>query len=139
MDSGENWLINSLFAPIWILLIGIVLILAWHILHRISNEVGKYFVRNYLAAKGARLIQFYWAPTGPGWLGGRRPIYRVVYEDVDKNLHQAYCTTEPLAGVYFTDDEIVERGNVSVGQARDRRLQWDVFGRLWTIHTQIRL
>jgi hypothetical protein len=36
-------------------------------------------------------------------------IYAVTYEDADGNLHKATCKTSMFAGVYFTEDIIVQR------------------------------
>jgi hypothetical protein len=65
-------------------------------------------VRNYIEARGGRLLSSNWAPFGRGWFGEKSDrIYAVRYVDRDGNEHEASCKTSLFTGVYFTEDQIV--------------------------------
>jgi len=66
-------------------------------------------VRQYVEARGGKVIEANWAPFGPGWFGEKSDrIYAVRYLDQDGNEHQAHCKTSMWTGVYFTEDRIVK-------------------------------
>src|SRR5687768_1769302 len=65
-------------------------------------------VKEYVEARGGKLLQKRWAPFGKGWLGEKSDrIYEVRYLDKDGNVHQASCKTSMWSGVYWTEDRIV--------------------------------
>jgi hypothetical protein len=69
-------------------------------------------VRQYIEAKGGRLIEAHWAPFGPGWFGEKSDrIYELRYLDADSNEHHAHCKTGLWTGVYFTQNDIVRQAN----------------------------
>jgi hypothetical protein len=64
-------------------------------------------VRQYVEARGGRVLESNWAPFGPGWFGEKSDrIYEVRYLDRDGNEHRAHCKTSMWTGVYFTEDTI---------------------------------
>lgn len=65
-------------------------------------------VKEYIEARGGKLLEKHWAPFGKGWLGEKKDrIYEVRYLDRDGNVHQAACKTSMWSGVYWTEDRIV--------------------------------
>lgn len=73
-------------------------------------------IRQYLADRGARVLEIRWDPFGPGWFGEKNDrIYHVRYVDREGNEHDSHCKTSLWTGVYFTEDRIVRR---AVGSAR---------------------
>lgn len=66
-------------------------------------------IREQIEAEGKKVRRIDWAPMGRGWAGSKNErIYEVVYEDAQGNVHRAYCKTSALAGVYWTEDIIIE-------------------------------
>jgi len=66
-------------------------------------------IQEQIEAEGKKVRNIDWAPMGRGCAGSRNErIYEVVYEDAQGNVHQAYCKTSALAGVYWTEDKIIE-------------------------------
>jgi len=66
-------------------------------------------IREQIEAEGKKVRSIDWAPMGRGWAGSKNErIYEVVYEDAQGNVRQAYCKTSALAGVYWTEDKIIE-------------------------------
>ena len=64
-------------------------------------------IRQYVEARGGRLINASWVLFGPGSIGkGWNRIYEVRYLDKDGNRHHAYCKTSGWSGVYITRDSI---------------------------------
>ena len=81
-------------------------------------------VRAYLSERGGRVIHMHWSPLGKGWFGEKNArIYRVRYRDADGHIHQATCKTSLLAGVYFTEDAIVERVFDASATSREAQLE----------------
>jgi hypothetical protein len=77
----------------------------WRMLCRLDSHR----VRNYVESQGGQLLSIKWAPFGPGFLGARKSrIYEVHYLDASGQTHEAFCKTSALAGVYFTEDRIVQ-------------------------------
>ena len=65
-------------------------------------------IDEYIRSKGGRIIEKNWSPFGKGWFGSEKHrLYEIRYYDADGNEHQATCKTNMLAGVYFTEDNIV--------------------------------
>jgi len=66
-------------------------------------------IREHIEQAGGQVRSIDWAPFGQGWFGSKNErIYEVVYEDAASNVHRAYCKTSALAGVYWTEDTIIE-------------------------------
>jgi hypothetical protein len=66
-------------------------------------------IREYVEQLGGKIRSINWSPMGRGWFGSKNErIYEVVYEDAAGNVHQASCKTSALAGVYWTEDEVIE-------------------------------
>jgi len=60
-----------------------------------------------LEEKGYTVISIRWAPFGYGWFGEKDAfIFKVRYEDLEGNIHTAYCKSGIFSGVYFSKDEI---------------------------------
>ena len=73
-------------------------------------------VRQYVEARGGRVLDANWAPFGRGWFGEKNDrIYEVRFLDAAGNEHQASCKTSLFSGVYFTEDRIVRHGGPSPG------------------------
>jgi hypothetical protein len=71
-------------------------------------------VRRHIEKEGGVLLEKHWNPFGKGWFGEQNArIYDVRYRDRDGNTHKATCKTSALAGVYFTDDHIVDQAHNS--------------------------
>ena len=67
-------------------------------------------IDEYIRERGGRIIEKHWTPFGKGWFGEKDSrIYRVIYEDAQGNLHEATCKTGMFSGVYFTEDQIVQK------------------------------
>ena len=64
-------------------------------------------VKSYIESKGGKLISKGWSPFGNGWSGDKNRIYDVRYEDREGNIHKATVKTSAMAGVYFTEDKII--------------------------------
>jgi hypothetical protein len=66
-------------------------------------------IQEQIEAEGKKVRSIDWAPMGRGWAGSKNErIYEVVYEDAQGNVHRAFCKTSALAGVYWTEDKIIE-------------------------------
>jgi hypothetical protein len=66
-------------------------------------------VKEYIEARGGKLLEKHWAPFGKGWFGEKSDrIYEVRYLDKEGNEHQATCKTSMWTGVYWTEDTIVK-------------------------------
>jgi hypothetical protein len=77
----------------------------WLLLRRMDSHR----VRNYIELQGGQLLSIKWAPFGPGCFGANKSrIYKVHYLDANAQAHEAFCKTSALAGVYFTEDRIVQ-------------------------------
>jgi hypothetical protein len=66
-------------------------------------------VRNYIEARGGRMLEISWAPFRLGWIG--RPagrLYAVRFVAGDGSEHAALCQTSGWAGVFFTEDRVVQ-------------------------------
>jgi hypothetical protein len=69
-------------------------------------------VRQYVEARGGRVIEVRWSPFGPGWFAEKSDrIYAVRYRDESGDEHHAYCKTGMWTGVYLTRDEITRRAD----------------------------
>jgi len=67
-------------------------------------------IDEYISERGGRIIEKQWTPFGKGWFGEKDSrIYRVIYEDSQGNIHEATCKTSMFSGVYFSEDQIVQR------------------------------
>ena len=65
-------------------------------------------IDEYIRSRGGELIDKRWSPFGKGWFGSEKHrLYEIHYYDADGNEHEATCKTNMLAGVYFTEDNIV--------------------------------
>ena len=81
-------------------------------------------LNGYVAERGGRVIEQHWNPFGRGWFGSQNErIYDVRYEDADGNVHYATCKTSLLAGVYLTEDQIVERSGSTASDDRETQLE----------------
>lgn len=86
----------------------IVLIIA------ITFRVIAYFldkdrIAEYIEGRGSKIDNIKWTPFGAGWFGEKNArIYSVMYYDKDENIHVATCKTSMFAGVYLTEDDIVQ-------------------------------
>jgi hypothetical protein len=60
-------------------------------------------IRDDVAGRGGEVREIEWAPMGPGWFGDKSSrIYRVTYVDREGQVRSAFCKTNALGGVYFT-------------------------------------
>lgn len=67
-------------------------------------------VAEYIHNQGGELIESKWSPFGKGWGTERNDrIYQVRFRDQLGNIRKATVKTSRGAGVYFTDDHIIER------------------------------
>lgn len=65
--------------------------------------------REYIRSQEGEVLALRWSPFGRGWLGEKNArIYEVQYRDQEGNIHEATVKTSMLAGVYFTEDRIVQ-------------------------------
>ena len=66
-------------------------------------------VEQYIKAMGGELLDKSWDPFGPGWFGEKDSrIYEIVYRDREGIVHRAHVKTSAMAGVYLTNDRIIE-------------------------------
>lgn len=71
-------------------------------------------VRDYITARGGRLLSLKWSPFGRGWAGSRdERIYEVRYLNGEGHEHAATCKTSMFSGVYFTEDQVIAGGQPS--------------------------
>jgi hypothetical protein len=95
----------GLVAVVIVAFIGLALVIR---LSAGSMDHGR--IREHIEQQGGQVHSIDWAPLGNGWAGSKNErIYEVVYEDAQKNVHKAYCKTSALAGVYWTEDKIMEQ------------------------------
>jgi hypothetical protein len=81
-------------------------------------------LRQYVEARGGKVIEATWAPFGPGWFGGNKErIYQVRYLDHDNNVHEAYARTSMWTGVYFTEDHIIQHGKPPIEEEEVESLE----------------
>jgi hypothetical protein len=81
-------------------------------------------IHGYISERSGRAIHVHWNPFGKGWFGEKNArIYQVRYEDADGNIHQATCKTSLLAGVFFTEDQIVSRTCETNASSREAQLE----------------
>ena len=84
-------------------------------------------IRTNIESQGGQLLDSEWTPFGRGWFGSAHErIYTVRYRDSAGNLHEATCKTSLFAGVYFTEDGVVEPGaptHVESLEDENRRLR----------------
>jgi hypothetical protein len=73
-------------------------------------------IRQYISAQGGELLNAQWAPFATGWLGTRGArLYRIRYRDLNGHEHTATCKTNLLAGVYLSEDEVVQLTSAAPG------------------------
>jgi hypothetical protein len=81
-------------------------------------------LRQYVEARGGKVIEATWAPFGPGWFGGNKErIYQVRYLDRDNNVHEAYARTSMWTGVYFTEDHIIQHAKPPIEEEEVESLE----------------
>jgi hypothetical protein len=89
-----------------------------------AGSMDRARLRQYVETRGGRVIDATWAPFGPGWFGGNKErIYQVRYLDHDGNVHEAYARTSMWTGVYFTEDQIIQRSKPPIGQEEAESLE----------------
>lgn len=75
----------------------------------IADPMDRSRITQYLASRGKRVASIHWKPFGRGWFGERNArIYQVDYYTPEGDLHRAICKTSMMAGVYFSDDHLLE-------------------------------
>jgi hypothetical protein len=90
----------------------------------LAGSMDRERVRQYVEARGGKVIEATWAPFGPGWFGGNKErIYQVRYLDRDNNVHEAYARTSMWTGVYFTEDQILQHGKPSIEEEEVESLE----------------
>ncbi len=68
-------------------------------------------IRDYLQQRGCTLLKRQWTPFGPGWAGEQSSrLYAIEYRDAAGNRCVASCKTSMLAGVYLTNQRVLEPG-----------------------------
>jgi len=98
---------DSVYIPFIVVLVAVVAIGG----RLLSGNLDRTRIRDYLEGQGSQLLDCNWSPFGRGWFGSKEErIYEITYSDAGGNKHQATCKTSMLSGVYFTEDNIVERG-----------------------------
>ncbi len=86
----------------------------------LSGGMDRDRIRNYIASQGGTLLECNWSPFGRGWFGSKEErIYEIAYRDRDGDMHRATCKTSMLSGVYFTEDNRIDRGGRINSSARD--------------------
>jgi hypothetical protein len=90
-------------------IIPLLLFLAIFVIWLIARGMDTDRVKEYIEARGGKLLEKHWAPFGKGWFGEKSDrIYEVRYLDKNGNEHQASCKTSLWSGVYWTEDTIVK-------------------------------
>ncbi len=85
----------------------IVLMVVLYILSRpIEVRRDRERIRKHVLKQGGEVLEVRRSVFGKGWAYTRERIYRVYYKDVDGNLHAGTCKTNPLLGVYWTEDRV---------------------------------
>ena len=91
---------------VFLVIIGMIFFIV--IIRLIAGSVDHERIDEYISKRGGKVIERQWSPFGKGWFGTQNSrLYELKYVDKDGNIHQATCKTSALAGVYFTEDEIV--------------------------------
>jgi HAMP domain-containing protein len=109
------------FGILLVILVAIGIAIAFRLF---AGSMDRERLRQYVEARGGRVIDATWAPFGPGWFGGNKErIYQVRYLDHDGNVHEAYARTSMWTGVYFTEDLIIKRGKPPIGQEEVESLE----------------
>ena len=81
-------------------------------------------IRQYVESRGGRFMSASWRSFGPGWFGGAKErIYFIRYYDFENNEHEAYVRTSMWAGVYFTEDQIVQYAKPPIDEAEVESLE----------------
>jgi len=66
-------------------------------------------IRDYIQARGGRVLSIAWEPFGPGSFGERSSaVYRVLYVDRLGVRRNAHCKTGLFTGVYFMENIIAQ-------------------------------
>ena len=74
-------------------------------------------IDEYIQSRGGKVITREWSPFGRGWFGERSDrLYKVEYVDRDGNRRSATVKTSLFTGVYFTEDRIVNRGEMRAAE-----------------------
>lgn len=79
-------------------------------------------IRDDVAGRGGEVREIVWSPMGPGWFGDKSSrIYRVTYVDREGQVRSAFCKTNALGGVYFTQEDgpSQEHAHPTPGDAED--------------------
>jgi hypothetical protein len=79
-------------------------------------------IRREVEGRGGRVDEVRWTPFGRGWFGSQNErIYRVRFRDGEGVERAATVKTSALAGVYFTDEDVVRPpGPAAADQAAER-------------------
>ena len=105
-----------------LIIIGMIFLIV--IIRLIAGSVDHERIDEYISERGGKIIERQWNPFGKGWFGTQNSrLYELKYEDKDGNIHQATCKTSMLAGVYFTEDEIVEPAKEIKYSSRETELE----------------
>lgn len=68
-------------------------------------------IRDDVAGRGGAVREIVWSPMGPGWFGDKSSrIYRVTYVDREGQVRSAFCKTNAMGGVYFTEEDATSQG-----------------------------
>ena len=79
------------------------------VIRLIAGSFNHERIKKYIENKGGTVTEIQWSPFGPGWFGSQNEaIYKINYRDRDGNAHLAFCKTSMLAGVYLTEDNVIE-------------------------------
>ncbi|MEN9361913.1 MAG: hypothetical protein RL095_3448 [Verrucomicrobiota bacterium] len=65
-------------------------------------------IDDYFRERSCILIGCDWDPFGPGSFGSKERIYKVRYRDEAGHMHQCHIKTALSAGVYSTEDRIID-------------------------------
>ena len=107
-----------------VIFIAIGMIFLIVIIRLIAGSVDHERIDEYISERGGKIIERQWNPFGKGWFGTQNSrLYELKYEDKDGNIHQATCKTSMLAGVYFTEDEIIEPAKEIKYSSREAELE----------------
>jgi hypothetical protein len=75
----------------------------------VTNKFDRARIRDYAAQQGWELIDCTWKLFGPGWFGSSRArIYEIRFRDAAGRTHDAFAKTSVLAGVYLTQDRVMD-------------------------------
>ena len=86
--------------PVW-LLVGIPCVI---LLRVIADRMDRERIREYLEAKGGKVLDITWEPFGPGWFGSESErIYEVTFRMRKGAVLKATCKTSLFSGVYWTE------------------------------------